>query len=113
MGFLGFRDRCGGMQPNRVEFEQEKMEGTAKLEGSSDDALWFGHCSMKMEGTSSEGGFEQMGRSQLLPLHALLHLLTLHKLVTPFGIKIQIFLFKLAGPTHSLKADSLFRTSFP
>ena len=39
MGFLGFRDGCGGMQPNRVDFEQEKMEGT------SDDALWFGHCS--------------------------------------------------------------------
>ena len=38
MSFLGFRDGCGGMQPNRVEFEQEKMEGT------SDDALWFGHC---------------------------------------------------------------------
>ena len=29
------------MQPNRVEFEQEKMEGTTKLEGTSDDALWF------------------------------------------------------------------------
>ena len=61
MGFLGFRDGCGGMQPNRVEFEQEKMEGTTKLEGTSDDALWFGHCSTKMEGTSDEGGFEQMG----------------------------------------------------
>ena len=61
MGFLGFRDGCGGMQPNRVEFEQEKMEGTTKLEGTSDDALWFGHCSMKMEGTFDEGGFEQMG----------------------------------------------------
>ena len=46
MGFLGFSDGCGGMQPNRVEFEQEKMEGTTKLEGTSDDALWFGHCSM-------------------------------------------------------------------
>ena len=44
MSFLGFRDGCGGMQPNRVEFEQEKMEGTMKLEGTSDDALWFGHC---------------------------------------------------------------------
>ena len=41
---MGFRDRCGGMQPNRVEFEQEKMEGTMKLEGISDDALWFRHC---------------------------------------------------------------------
>ena len=29
------------MQPNRVEFEQEKMEGTTKLEGTSNDALWF------------------------------------------------------------------------
>ena len=47
MGFLGFRDGCGGMQPNKVEFEQEKMEGTTKLEGTSDDALWFGHCSTK------------------------------------------------------------------
>ena len=41
MGFLGFRDGCGGMQPNQVEFEQEKMEGTTKLEGTSNDALWF------------------------------------------------------------------------
>ena len=41
MGFLGFRDGCGGMQPNWVEFEQEKMEGTTKLEGTLDDALWF------------------------------------------------------------------------
>ena len=41
MGFLGFKDGCGGMQPNRVEFEQEKMEGTTKLEGTSNDALWF------------------------------------------------------------------------
>nr|POE83918.1 hypothetical protein CFP56_10557 [Quercus suber] len=52
-------------------------------------------------------------QSQLLPLYALLHLLTLHTLVTPSGIKIQIFLFKLAGTTYSLKADSLFWTSFP
>ena len=44
MGFLGFRDGCGRMQPNWVEFEQEKMEGT-----------------MKLEGTSNEGGFKQMG----------------------------------------------------
>ena len=44
MSFLGFRDGCGGMQPNRVEFEQEKMEGTMKLEGISNDALWFKHC---------------------------------------------------------------------
>ena len=44
MGFLGFKDGCGGMQPNRVEFEQEKMKGTMKLEGTSNDALGFGHC---------------------------------------------------------------------
>ena len=43
MGFLGFRDGCGGMQPNRVEFEKEKMEGMTKLGGTSDDALWFVH----------------------------------------------------------------------
>ena len=61
MGFLGFRDGCGGMQPKRVEFEQEKMEGTTKLEGTSNDSLWFGHCSTKIEGTSNKGGFEQMG----------------------------------------------------
>ena len=41
MGFLGFKDGCGGMQSNRIEFEQEKMEGTTKLEGTSNDALWF------------------------------------------------------------------------
>ena len=41
MSFLGFRDGCGGMQPNQVKFEQEKMEGTMKLEGTLDDALWF------------------------------------------------------------------------
>ena len=41
MGFLGFRDGCSGMQPNQVEFKQEKMEWTTKLEGTSDDALWF------------------------------------------------------------------------
>ena len=61
MGFLGFKDGCDGMQPNRVKFEQEKIEGMTKLKGTVDDALWFGHCSTKMEGTSDEGGFEQMG----------------------------------------------------
>ena len=61
MGFLGFRDGCGGMQPNQVEFKQEKMEGTMKLEGTSDHALWFGHYSTKMERTFDEGGFEQIG----------------------------------------------------
>ena len=38
MDFLGFKDGCGGMQSNRVEFEQEKMEGMTKLEGTSDEA---------------------------------------------------------------------------
>ena len=61
MGFLGFRDGCCRMQPNWVEFEQEKIEGTMKLEGTSNDALWFGHCLTKKEGTSNEGGFKQMG----------------------------------------------------
>ena len=32
------KNGCGGMQSNRVEFEQEKMEGTTKLEGTSDEA---------------------------------------------------------------------------
>ena len=69
MGFSGFRDGCGGMQPNQVEFEQEKMKGMTKLKGTSDDALWFGHCSTKMEGTSGESGFEQMGGTEQSPLH--------------------------------------------
>ena len=41
------KNGCGGMQSNRVEFEQEKMEGMTKLEGTSDEA-----------------GFEQMGLSK-------------------------------------------------
>jgi len=32
------KNGCGGMQSNRVEFEQEKMEGATKLEGTSDEA---------------------------------------------------------------------------
>ena len=32
------KNGCGGMQSNRVEFEQEKMEGMTKLEGTSDEA---------------------------------------------------------------------------
>ena len=44
MSFLVSGMGVVGCNQSRLSLNKKKMEGTTKLEGTSNDALWFGHC---------------------------------------------------------------------